>query len=65
MDIHEKSTNLNMGLQSGILRNFGVCVRVGRSAPPTVHTGLRVGLLFTVNMEDPVLAIIMQKQHTN
>ena len=40
MDIHEKSTNLNMGLQSGILRKLWVCVRVGRSAPP-VHTGLK------------------------
>ena len=41
MDIHEKSTNLNMGLQNGILRKIGVCVRVGRSAPPTpVHTEL-------------------------
>ena len=37
MDIHEKSTNLNMSLQSGILRKLGVCVRVGRSAPPGTY----------------------------
>ena len=44
MDINEKSTNLNMGLQSGILMKLGVCIRVGRSAP-SVHTGLMFDLV--------------------
>ena len=34
MDIHKKSKNLSIGLQTGILRKFVVCIRLGRSAPP-------------------------------
>ena len=50
MDIHEKSTNLHMDLQSEILGKLGVCIRVGRSAPPGAYR-VKITYLLIKNIE--------------